>query len=95
MAFALSLHASVPTTNIGSGLKPPAEVTADLPLAKSASTHGRAAIALTSSPADGSFYEEFYPSLPSENLQPDQTKTGVLHRFASLFKRTIKLVSFI
>jgi hypothetical protein len=96
MAFALSVHASVPMTNTASGLKRAAEVTPDLPFAKSASTHGRTAVALTSSPADVSFYEEFYPSsIPGEDLQPEQTKTGVLHRFASLFKKTIKLVSFI
>lgn len=94
MAFALSLHASVPTVNASRGLNRAAELTPDIPLAKLASTHHT--LALTASPADASFYEEFYPAnLASEAVQPAPAKSGALHWFASLFKKTIKRVSFI
>jgi hypothetical protein len=87
LTFALSLHASVPSAN--SGRKP----TSDAPFKQlTASSHTRADAALTSSPAHISFYEEFYPTAVA---QPIPAKTGVLHRFASLIKRTVKLVPFI
>jgi hypothetical protein len=87
LTFALSLHASVPAAN--TGLKP----ASDIPFKQlTASSHTRADAALTSSPAHISFYEEFYPTAVA---QPIPAKTGVLHRFASLIKRTVKLVPFI
>jgi hypothetical protein len=97
MGFALSLHASVPTANIAPGLKRAADVTSAIPFEQPGAMHGRPALALTASPADVSFYEEFYPV--HGDLQPAQTqtqqKTGALHWFASLFKKTVKRVSFI
>ena len=87
LTFALSLHASVPAAN--TGLKP----TSDIPFKQlTASGHAPADSSLTSSPAHISFYEEFYPTVV---VQPIPAKTGVLHRFASLLKRTVKLVPFI
>jgi hypothetical protein len=89
LAFALSLHASVPAANTSSGLKSASEI----PLKQlAASSHARADASLTSSPVHISFYEEFYPTAAA---QPIPAKTGVLHRFASLLKRTVKLVPFI
>ena len=91
MGFALSLHASVPTVNVTSGLKRAADVTMAIPCEKLAST--RHNLPLTASPANVSFYEEFYPVRGA--LQPAPAKTGALHWFASLFKKTVKRVSFI
>jgi hypothetical protein len=100
MGFALSLHASVPTANFAPGLKRAADVASGIPFEQPVTTHGRPALALTASPADVSFYEEFYPAhgnLQSAQTpaQTAQTKTGALHWFAALFKKTVKRVSFI
>ncbi len=85
LTFALSLHASVPAAK--TGLKP----STDVPFKQlTASSHARADASLTSSPVHISFYEEFYPT-----VHPVPAKTGVLHRFASLIKKTVKLVPFI
>jgi hypothetical protein len=97
MGFALSLHASVPTANFAPGLKRAADVASAIPFEQPVAMHGRPALALTASPADVSFYEEFYPvrgDLQSAQTQAQQ-KTGALHWFASLFKKTVKRVSFI
>jgi hypothetical protein len=101
MGFALSLHASVPTANVAPGLKRAAEVTSAIPFEQAVATHGRPALALTATPADVSFYDEFYPvhgdlqSAQTPAQTTSQTKTGALHWFASLFKKTVKRVSFI
>lgn len=87
LTFALTLHASVPAAN--TDVKP----ASDIPFKQlTAPAHAPADSALTSSPAHISFYEEFYPTPAA---QPIPAKTGVLHRFASLIKKTVKLVPFI
>jgi hypothetical protein len=48
------------------------------------SREGRPAIELTASPADVSFYEEFYPLT---TVRQEQPRTGVLHWFGSLIKK--------
>jgi hypothetical protein len=95
MGFALSLHASVPTANVAPGLKRAADITSAIPFEQPFAMHGRPALALTASPADVSFYEEFYPVRGDLQSAQTQTKTGALHWFASLFKKTVKRVSFI
>jgi hypothetical protein len=55
--------------------------------------HGRPVVTLTATPADVSFYEEFYPANSLQQEQPP--KPGMLHRFASAIKRTIQKVNFI
>jgi hypothetical protein len=85
MGFALSLHASVPPANSHSGLKR----AIDVPFATPALT--QSALAITASPADNSFYEEFYPATADDaDQQTLQPKTGVLHRFTSLIKKAVK-----
>jgi hypothetical protein len=97
MGFALSLHASVPAANVAPGLKRAADITSAIPFEQPGAMHGRPALALTASPADVSFYDEFYPvhgaQAPAQTQT--QTKTGALHWFASLFKKTVKRVAFI
>ena len=82
MCFALSLNASVPA-NPNSGLKRAVSV----PFA----TPDRTLAGITTSPVDGSFFTEFYPT-PSDDaaLQSLQPKSGMLHKLASLFKKAVK-----
>lgn len=85
MGFALTLHASVPSAGSHSGL----QRAVDVPFATPAST--QSTLALTSSPADNSFYEEFYPATANDTEQQTfQPKTGVLHKLTSLIKKAVK-----
>ncbi|HEX4604012.1 MAG TPA: hypothetical protein VH724_08480 [Candidatus Angelobacter sp.] len=77
LSFALSLNASVPANN-PSALKR----VADRPV------EALPALALTASPTDISFYEEFYPS--GAMRKPLQPKAGVLHWIASLIKKAVR-----
>ena len=81
-SFALSLHASVPAMNSSAASNRPA----DLQFVES-STHGRPALELTATPADVSFYEEFYPLTVVRQEQP---KTSLLHWFGSLIKKAVR-----
>jgi len=76
--FSISLHASVPALK-SSGVSnlPP-----DIQFENLA--QGRPALELTATPADVSFYEEFYPL---NEVRQEQPKTGVLHWFGSLIKK--------
>jgi hypothetical protein len=78
-SFAVSLHASIPALNSSATSGRPANVQF-----VESSTHGRPALELTATPADVSFYEEFYPLIVVRQEQP---KTGVLHWFGSLIKK--------
>lgn len=80
-SFALSLHASVPALNSPAALNHPADIQFE------ASTHGRPAVVLTATPADVSFYEEFYPST---SVRQEHPKTSVLHWFGSLIKKAVR-----
>ena len=85
LSLALSLHASIPATNSSSRSARSAEIEFE---SRQASAHGRWAPALTASPADVSFYEEFYPSNAAS--QELRSKPGVLHRIASLIKKAVR-----
>jgi hypothetical protein len=50
-------------------------------------SQGRPVVTLTATPADVSFYEEFYPAQTLQQEQPP--KPGMLHRFASLIKKAV------
>jgi len=54
-----------------------------------ASAHNRPALALTASPIDVSFYEEFYPS-GAVRQEQQQPKAGVLHWIASVIKKAVR-----
>jgi hypothetical protein len=55
--------------------------------------HSRPALMLTATPADVSFYEEFYPAVRVRHDQaPQQQKTSLLHWFGNLIKKPFKLV---
>jgi hypothetical protein len=77
-SFAVGLHASIPSVNRSAALnhssKPPLE----------ARTQNPSALSITATPADFSFYEEFYPVKSARQEQP---KTGVLHWVGSLIKK--------
>ena len=85
MSFALGLNASVPAANPNSRLKR----AVDVPFATPDRT--LSASAITTSPVDGSFYEEFYPALSDDaEAQSLQPKSGMLHKLTSLFKKAVK-----
>jgi hypothetical protein len=84
LSFALSLHASVPATNNTSSLRRAADVPFESRLTLN---HSRPEIALTSSPADISFYDEFYPVSTAHTAQP---KTSMLHWVSSLIKKVVR-----
>jgi hypothetical protein len=78
-SFAVSLHASVPsvnssTTRLNRSAKPQFENT----------TQGRSALEITATPADDSFYDEFYSALMARQAQP---KTGMFHWVGNLIKK--------
>jgi len=90
LAFALSLHASVPTAS------PSAPKFSQS--ARGAETlnsaQNKKVFSITSAPADNqSFYVEFYgtEALPAKT----QRKNGLLHRFAIAIKRTAQKVPFL
>jgi hypothetical protein len=84
LTFALSLHASVPATNNISRLRR----AADVPLeSRQTLKDSRPDIVLTSSPADFSFYNEFYPASTGRHEQP---KTSMLHWVSSLIKKVVR-----
>jgi hypothetical protein len=84
LSLALSLHASVPTNSASRSTRS-AEVEFEN---RQVSAHGRAILALTASPANVSFYEEFYPANAAS--QELRSKPGVLHRLASLIKKAVR-----
>lgn len=85
MSFALGLNASVPAANPNSGLKRAANV----PFATPDRTPSAAA--MTASPVDGSFYEEFYPAASDDSISPAlPPKLGILHKLTGLFKKAVK-----
>jgi len=76
--FTLSLHASVPSANTATKLNRSGNPQFELP------TQGSPALGLIASPANASFYEEFYPVTMA---RPEQPKTGVLHWVGSMIKK--------
>lgn len=77
-SFAIGLHASVPSVSkAATQLKPSAKPQFE-------TTTQSSALAITATPADFSFYEEFYPVKTSRQEQP---KTGVLHWMGSMIKK--------
>jgi hypothetical protein len=84
LSFAMGLYASVPATNNTSSLRRAADVPFESHLILKDS---RPEIALTSSPADISFYDEFYPV---STARPEQPKASRLHWFASLIKKVVR-----
>jgi hypothetical protein len=85
LTFVLSLHASIPLANSA----PAGKYSRDLSLeSRPTLAHSQPILALTSAPADASFYEEFYS--PHASPAEPQGKTGVLHWFASLIKRAVR-----
>jgi hypothetical protein len=81
ISFALSLHASVPSVH-----KSAAQAPFAIP---ATSSHSHAVQALPNS--DVSYYEEFYPA---ETRPETQAKSGILHRFASVIKKSSKKIAF-
>jgi len=79
--FALSLHASVPANS--SVVHPSGGQTV-----QPVFDHSRPALVLTATPADVSFYEEFYPAAAVRHEQP--AKTSVLHWFGNLIKKAVR-----
>jgi hypothetical protein len=86
LGFALGLHASVPATSRAPQLDRPISIQFENGVA---SAQNRPALELTASPADVSFYEEFYPS-GTVRQEPQQPKAGVLHWIASVFKKAVR-----
>ena len=84
LSFALGLHASVPAVNNASKLQRAADVPFE---SRQTLKDSRPVIALTSSPADISFYDEFYPTSTARHEQP---KTSMLHWVSSLIKKVIR-----
>ena len=84
LSFAVSLQASVPALTNASRLDRSAEIQ---PPSLPVFSHGRPVLALTATPADVSFYEEFYPEDSLQREQPP--KPGMLHRFTSLIKKAV------
>ena len=80
-SFALSLHASVPVLKSPAVSSRPADIQFEI-LAQC-----RPALELTATPADVSFYEEFYPLTVVRQKQP---KTSLLHWFGSLIKKAVR-----
>jgi hypothetical protein len=80
-SFALSLHASVPALKSSATSNRPADVQFE------SLAQGRPALELTATPADISFYEEFYPMRAVPQEQP---KTSLLHWFGSLIKKAVR-----
>lgn len=88
VGFALSLHASVPASS-------PARVAGSFAgqTVQPVFDHSRPALVLTATPADVSFYEEFYPAATARRDQASQPqKTSLLHWFGNLIKKPFKLV---
>jgi hypothetical protein len=85
LSFALGLHASVPASSRAPQLDRPIDVQFE----KGVVVHNRPALALTASPADVSFYEEFYPS-GAVRQEQQQPKAGVLHWIASVIKKAVR-----
>ena len=85
LSLALSLHASIPAISSASRSARSAEVEFE---SRQALAHRRPTLALTASPADVSFYEEFYPANAAS--QELRSKPGVLHRIASLIKKAVR-----
>jgi len=89
LAFALSLHASVPTAPSAPRFSQSARGAETLN-----SVQSKQRFSITSAPADNqSFYVEFYgtEALPAKT----QRKNGLLHRFAIAIKRTAQKVPFL
>jgi hypothetical protein len=81
LSFALSLYASVP---------PPKRPVAQTSFAEPALPHPHSVQLLSGS--DVSYYEEFYPA---DARQPKaQQKSGILHRVASLIKKSTRKIAF-
>jgi hypothetical protein len=84
LSFAVTLQASVPAITNSSRFGRTADIQ---PPSQSTLSHDRPVLTLTATPADVSFYEEFYPE---ESLQQEQPpKPGMLHRFTSLIKKAV------
>jgi len=79
--FAFGLHASVPSLNKPATLNQASDVQFE------ALAQRHQPLALTATPADISFYDEFYSVVPA---RPEQPKTSVLHWFGSLIKKAVR-----
>jgi hypothetical protein len=80
----VTLQASVAALTNASRLDRSAEIQ---PPSQPVFSHGRPVLTLTATPADFSFYEEFYPEKSLQEEQPP--KPGMLHRFTSLIKKAV------
>ena len=84
LAFAASLHASVPS------VRQPQFIPGQ---AKLEQGRGTRTLPLTASPADRrSFIAEFYSAGPQSSRT--QRKSGLLHRFTTALKKTVQKVNF-
>jgi hypothetical protein len=77
-SLTLALHASVPAVKNPATLNRSASPQFESPY------QSRPTLTLTAAPADISFYDEFYPAVPTRQAAP---KTGVLHWVGSLIKK--------
>ncbi len=82
--FVLGLHASIPAANNVSRFDRPSDLQFE---GLSSSNPSRLGPVLTATPADVSFYEQFYPSHVNHELRP---RTDVLHKLASLIKKAVR-----
>jgi hypothetical protein len=76
--FTVSLHASLPSVNNPTKLNRSGNSQFEIPL------QDRPTLGMTASPANASFYEEFYPVTMA---RPEQPRTGVLHWVGSIIKK--------